>query len=116
MGKIMKKGLIVNIYRSYLGQDRLSVLPSGVTRVIAFGENIPEIFEESKDMPAVHIRAGKSKGTVVAVPNGHEHKLPMYGGSFVSTSDSRFSSAVAKLLGTEHFYGAIPLCDRVEMS
>ena len=37
----------------------------------------------------------------------------MMGGNYAATSDSRFSDKVEQMLG-HHFYGAVPIHDRVE--
>ena len=50
-----------------------------------------------------------STGTAVAVLGGGS----MMGGNYAATSDSRFSDKIEQMLG-HHFYGAIPIHDRVE--
>jgi hypothetical protein len=73
-------------------------------------------FEPKADRPAVMLC--KHAGHVVARPvdpeTGKVIEGVMFGGAFISTSDSRFRQAVESLLGRP-FYGAIPLHDRVEL-
>lgn len=108
----VNKGLLVWVYENEMGEDQLSVLPKGTKRLILCGEGIPEIFEESPDCPAVML-VKNAYNTVKAVPVNAVNKPAMYGGRFVSTSDSRFSDVIENLLG-HRFYGAVPLHDRVE--
>lgn len=65
--------------------------------------------------PLLMLVKGNLPGTVKAVPvDQPEGKTgPMFGGSYIAGSDSRFSEAVEKLLG-HRFYGAVPLHDRFE--
>ena len=83
--------------------------------------NVDGPFEPSENAPAAVLVKGNDPGTVVvrAVRNysasdeTHDVIRGMMGGSYVSTSDSRFSQAVEKIVGGR-FYGAVALHDRVE--
>lgn len=76
----------------------------------------------SFDLPLIVLTAGPL-GTVraqradingVPVASGGDKTVgPMAGGSFVASSDSRFSEEVARVLG-RRFYGAVSLHDRHE--
>ena len=55
---------------------------------------------------------GSRPGNVVCVPVGLEGKA-MFGGAYVTTSDSRFAAAVRRLSGYTHGF-PVALHDRVE--
>jgi hypothetical protein len=50
---------------------------------------------------------------VKVIPEEAEGKQTMMGGNYAATSDSRFSDKIEEMLGV-HFYGAVPIHDRVE--
>lgn len=77
--------------------------------------NAPGPFEPSDDAPAVELVPGNLPGTVKAVPTDKPEGAvgPMMGGSYIATSDSRFSELASSICGTK-FYGAVPLHDRYE--
>ena len=111
-------GLFASIYRAEHNSS-LNVF-GGFTKVTLV--NVDGPFEPSPDAPAAMLCPGNLRGTVVIRPveildagDPHESK-PLrgaMGGAYVATSDSRFSEACEKMLGTR-FYGAVPLHDRVE--
>lgn len=122
-------GLIVSIYkdkgRSY-SNGGFSERHDEVTVV-----NVEGPFEPTEDRPPVMLVKGNVPGTVKVVPAietpaGYMAAMPgdfagddatgmgpMMGGTYVGTSDSRFSEAVEALLGVP-FYGAVPFHDRFE--
>lgn len=75
-------------------------------------------FKPTFDAPAIKI-VGNTAGTIKAIPYDdtkwrHEKPIgPMMGGSYIATSDSRFSEETERVLGAR-FYGAVPLHDRFE--
>lgn len=85
------KGLICDIFRPAYGGSSNGGISEFANRVTLVGTGIPEIFEVSDDAPAVWIdeRAGHRHVRPVAKePSGHVG--PMFGGTFIYTSDSRF--------------------------
>jgi hypothetical protein len=97
-------GLIVNIYRSdydcelnvFYGKKSVTVI------------NVDGPFEPTEDRPAAIIKDGYSAGSKIIVPaDEYKDGAQMSGGTFASSSDSRFSNAV----GT---YNAVPIHDRRE--
>jgi hypothetical protein len=79
--------------------------------------NVPGPSEPSDDAPPALLKAGNLPGTLKVVPviPGTFAGLvgPMAGGSFIATSDSRFSDACRQIVGGE-FYGAVAFHDRYE--
>ena len=114
----MTKGLIVNIYKTPLTAGCSN---NGVSQfndsAILIGPGIPEIFEAKENTLVLRLERGNLPGTVKIVPVNQPPRScgPMFGGAFVYTSDSRFSSAVDKLCGSQQS-GAVPLHDRFETS
>lgn len=74
--------------------------------------NVPGPFEPSDEYPAVKLVKGY-RNTVKIVPEGVNESSVMFGGSYISTSDSRFSRAVENIIGAD-FYGAVAFHDRIE--
>jgi len=68
-------------------------------------------FEPSDRYPAAKLV--EHVGHAIIQPEGLDHKWLMFGGNYGSTSDSRFSQAIEKLIG-HRFYGAVPIHDRWE--
>jgi hypothetical protein len=118
-------GLIANIYK-HKGQSfsagGISETADQVTVV-----NVDGPFEPSPEAPAVMLVDGNLRGTVRIVPAmqvatwwvpmigtaAPEGKAgPMYGGTVVGTSDSRFCDAVTKLTGVRD--RVVDLHDRYE--
>jgi hypothetical protein len=114
-------GLIANIFKTTYdcSNGGVSSECSEVTIV-----NIEGPFEPTEDRPAV-LLVENAGGTVKIVPavevedaNEYHGKWApklgsMMGGTYVATSDSRFTNAVERLLGSR-FYGAVPFHDRYE--
>lgn len=102
------KGLIVSVYTD---------TPTQPMNVLVIGEGIPEIFSnQGRDLPVVKLVKGNINNTAKIVPvheDGNEIQGTMFGGSFVTTSDSRFRRAVEVITGSV-FFGAVPLHNRIE--
>ena len=106
------KGLRCSIYRPHNGSRALARAPGcsngGISEdydsCVLVGSDIPQIFSPSVDAPMVKLEERYLVGPV-AIPSDQPKGLrgPMFGGSFIYTSDSRFPS--------EH---PIPLHDRWE--
>lgn len=97
-------GLLVNIYRS----DYDSALNAfhGKKRICVV--NIPGPFSPSEDMPAARLEKKGKNCVIIPEAEVPEGKTPyMSGGTFASSSDSRFSQAT-------DMYAAIPIHDRCE--
>ena len=77
--------------------------------------NINAPFDASDKYPSAELVVQQhfNRKTVKIVPTETEGKHTMFGGNYGSTSDSRFSETVEKMLG-HAFYGAVPIHDRVE--
>jgi hypothetical protein len=75
--------------------------------------NIEGPFEPTLESPGVKLVRGAMSGIARIVPIEVEHRCTQMGGNYAATSDSRFSEAVEKIVGTR-FYGAVPVHDRVE--
>lgn len=110
------KGLYVNIFTTKMFKGCAN---GGVSEhydeLLIVGEGIPEIFSAREGEPVLKLEKGpmntvRAKLLPEFAPEG---KCAMSGGAFVSTTDSRFSEAIEKLLG-HGFYGAIALHDRYE--
>ena len=112
----MAKGLTVSIYKnpSYAGCSNNGVSETH-DKAILIGDGIPEIFEAKEGDCVLRLVKGNLAGTVKIVPVDQPEKScgAMFGGSFVYTSDSRFSEACKKLAGV-YVCGAVPLHDRFE--
>lgn len=107
-------GLICGIYRSSLGDCSAGGISSKVNEVTVINAEGP--FDPSKTAPAVELRVKDVGGEpyVYAVPVALDGKWAMAGGTFISTSDSRFSAAVSKLGKRDLMGYAVALHDRVE--
>jgi hypothetical protein len=102
-------GLIAYVYDSPLGNCSNNGLSAKFKKVTV--TNIEGPFEPSADAPAVELvklRWGNIVGKPVSL-KGHS----MFGGAYITTSDSRFNEAVEKLSGYEHGF-PVALHDRVE--
>lgn len=78
--------------------------------------NVSGPFEPDARYPAAKLVPGHLKGTVRVVMDPEKRPGlcgPMFGGSYVACSDSRFSEAVERMLG-HRFNGAVPLHDHYE--
>ena len=75
--------------------------------------------EPSEDCPAVILerhRTLKNAIHAVSVEDKESGKWLMAGGNFLFSCDSRFSEAVARILGNDlfRFHGAVSIHDRIE--
>ena len=107
-------GLLVNVYKS----GDYDCTNGGVSSRFIKGlclTNVDGPFDPSDDYPAAKLvkQTFGFGSSVKVIPEEAEGKSTMFGGNYAATSDSRFSRAVEELLGN-HFYGAIPIHDRVE--
>ena len=85
------KGMLVTVYRSAeFGDTSNGGISARFARVILIGPGFPELFEPTDDAPALYLeeRCGRS----IAVPGERPAGVngPMFGGSFVWSSDARF--------------------------
>lgn len=108
-------GLRAQIYRGSLGDCSNGGISGRVNEVTII--NVEGPFDPTPEAPAVRLVRGNIWGSVKIVvedddSRGPERVGPMFGGTFVATSDSRFADAVDKLIGTRG--GAVALHDRYE--
>lgn len=114
-------GMIVSVLRNAeLGDCTNGGITGKVSRLCVV--NVEGPFEPREDMPAVML-VENAHSTCKIVPaekvsgmDGHWRPIKkwwMMGGNYATTSDSRFSKAVEKLLG-HTFYGAVAVHDRTE--
>jgi hypothetical protein len=105
------KGLIANIFR---GKHKFSGLLSHVDEVTVLDCPDGAIFEATPERPAVklNVRIINGNRVIAAIPLLTDEQAeqvkgmcgPSFGGSYIASSDSRFSAATG-------FYGAIALQD-----
>lgn len=112
-------GLPVSIFRAnYASEPNIFRNVQRLTIV-----NVPGPFEPTEEAPAACLVRGARAGIVRVVParlhesgkwipDTHNHMV-MFGGSYVATSDSRWTAAIEAIIGSA-FYGAVALHDRVE--
>jgi hypothetical protein len=101
-------GLIASIYRSdYDSEMNVFYGKSKVTLV-----NVEGPFNPTEDAPGAKLIQGY-RNTAIIVPADDEFEgVQMNGGTYASTSDSRFQRAVEMLSGVSHF--AVAIHDRRE--
>lgn len=107
-------GLTVDVFRDSSHYDCTNGgMTSRFNRVCLVNVDGPS--EPTLDIPAAVLVKGNLPNTAKVVPEEalNNGDWTMFGGNFVATSDSRFSRAVEAITGY-HFYGAIPVHDRVE--
>lgn len=108
-------GLLAFVYRTPDGVDCTNNgLSYQFERMTVMNADGP--FEPTVDAPACWLVEGAYPGTVKVVvhdPNGERPPRGMMGGNFLSTSDSRFSQAIAAIT-SRNWYGAVPIHDRFE--
>ena len=108
-------GMLVYVYRN--SQRDMDCTNGGVTSKYhtLCVTNVDGPFGPDDDIPAVKLMPGNLPGTVKIVPEEEIEKgsWTMFGGNYASTSDSRFSEKIEKMIGSR-FYGAVPVHDRVE--
>lgn len=107
-------GLLVNVYKS----GNYDCTNGGVSSRNIKGlclTNVDGPFDPCDEYPAAKLvkQTFGFGSSVKVIPEEAEGKQTMMGGNYAATSDSRFSQAVEAMLGN-HFYGAVPIHDRVE--
>jgi hypothetical protein len=101
-------GLIVSIYRD--DYDSTMNVFHGKSQITLV--NVEGPFEPSDKAPAAKLVAGYGKTAIIVPADDEFDGVQMSGGTFASTSDSRFQRAVEKLVGVSHF--AVAIHDRRE--
>ena len=120
-------GLILDVYKSSGRSFSNGGFSERVDEVTVV--NVGGPFEPNEERPAALLLAGNTSDSVKVVPAlkvrtgyvpleakdalGQPGVGPMFGGTFVGTSDSRFSEAIRAILG-RGFYGAVAFHDRFE--
>ena len=105
-------GMIASIYRNDSFSDSSNNgMSSRFTNVTVV--NVEGPYEPTVGRPAVELVKGYVEGTCFIRPTYLGTERPMMGGTYVSTSDSRFHRKVREITGGE-FSGAVPFHDRVE--
>lgn len=91
------RGLLATIYRAADGRDcTLGGISSRVQRVVICGPGIDPIFEATEDAPPMLVTPdgiGDGFHLVPAPEVSGGNGLPMFGGNFAATSDSRIRRA-----------------------
>lgn len=110
-------GLILEVFKCRYGDCSAGGISHDHAEVTAVNCEGP--FDPTPERPAVIIESHVA-GCLRAIPatdDGKPKKFPgagpMFGGTYVACSDSRFSQKVAQLLGHK-FYGAVAFHDRFE--
>lgn len=95
-------GLIASVFRSDMTDCSNKGMSYQFDRVCVVNCDGP-FDPRQDDLPAVVLVPGNLRGTVKAVPlDLHEaKKWTMMGGTFLSTSDSRFSAKIKEIAGPE---------------
>ena len=109
-------GLLVNVYKD--ASSKYDCTNGGVSSRNIKGlclTNVDGPFDPCDEYPAAKLvkQTFGFGSSVKVIPEEAEGKQTMMGGNYAATSDSRFSDKVAQMLG-HHFYGAVPIHDRVE--
>lgn len=108
----MSQGLIVSVYRN----ARLSGCTNGPTaqadEVLLVGPKVPPVFE-ANGRPAFMLVRGVLGRTIAVPADAENHGHLMFGGNFISSSDSRFSEA-ARQIDPQWNGWTIPVFDRDE--
>ena len=101
-------GLLVSIYRSDY-DSTMNVFHKKTKLVLV---NVSGPFEPTADAPAAKLVQGYGKTAIIVPEDSEFNGVQMNGGTFASTSDSRFQRAVEDLVGVSHF--AVAIHDRRE--
>jgi hypothetical protein len=102
-------GLIVSIYRA--DYDSTMNVFHGKSRITLV--NVDGPFQPTENAPAAKLVAGYGNTAIIVPADETEFDgVQMMGGTFASTSDSRFQRAVEKLVGVSHH--AVAIHDRRE--
>jgi len=109
------RGLRLDIFKSNGQSFSNGGVSSKVNSVTLVGPGVPEISLASDESPAVVFQDGPyDTMRVVPLDLVEQKKWTMFGGTFVYTSDSRFTEAVRKFFEVEDASVALKLFDRVE--
>ena len=105
-------GILVYVARTTLGDCTAGGISS--TNDTLCVENINGPFNKDQNGPALYLTKG-FQGTVKLITQREldTGNVGMFGGNFASSSDSRFSKAVEKVIG-QRFHGAVAIHDRFE--
>lgn len=112
-------GLLVDVYRSNLGDCTLRGISSKATSLCLV--NVDGPFQPDHHTPAAMLVKGNGPKLVKIVPAEWldigewvpTGRWVMMGGNYAATVDSRFHRAVEKITGSSS-YGAVPIHDRIE--
>jgi len=102
------KGLIVGILEDkYIGNCSNAGISKTHKALVLVGDDIPQVFEATDDMPAVKLVRRNIGGVeyIHVQPVNNSDRAYMAGGSFIYSTDSRFRSIISY---------PISLHDRVE--
>tara|TARA_R110000824_G_scaffold167884_1_gene344954 strand:- start:50 stop:430 length:381 start_codon:yes stop_codon:yes gene_type:complete len=116
-------GLHANIYRSHYSDASNGGISSEHEQVTVVNCDGP--FEPCDKYPPVMLVKGHHEFSIKIVPVDQKHLentgefIPtkswyMFGGTFVSTSDSRFSDKVSEIIGQRVYSQCVPFHDRTE--
>ncbi len=88
------KGILLTVLRSSLGDCTNNGITSKENTIMLVGEGVPEIFEVKEgecylELETMH--TGNKRCKVINDPRGKKTHMGMFGGNYVTTSDSRFS-------------------------
>ncbi len=107
-GQGFPMGLIVSIYRAeYDSSMNVFYGKSKVTLI-----NVDGPFEPTAEAPAAKLVQGYGKTAIIVPADDFTDGFQMMGGTYGSTSDSRFARAVEALTGVSHV--AVAIHDRRE--
>jgi hypothetical protein len=102
------KGLLVSVLRDAEYQGQPQQATENYSGFVLTGDGLPEIFTPSEDHPEMRLVPGNLPNTWKAVPASLDDVgWTMFGGHYVTTSDSRLSYVIGKP-------AVVPVHDRVE--
>tara|TARA_B110000879_G_C10861770_1_gene389488 strand:+ start:68 stop:412 length:345 start_codon:yes stop_codon:yes gene_type:complete len=112
-------GMIASVFRSSIGDCSMNGISSNFNDVTVV--NVDGPFTPTEDRPAVMLLQGAFEGTIKVVPAIHmrddtyqeDRRWSMFGGTYIATSDSRFSEKCKQITG-QRYYGAVAFHDRFE--
>ena len=109
----MSKGLIVEVFRSARSGGSTNGATAYAQEVLITGENIDQVFD-AQARPEYHLARGPL-GQPIAIPAEYEGVYAgrlMFGGNFLSSSDSRFGEAAREI--SQYHRGPVMVFDRDE--
>lgn len=101
-------GLLISVYRSDY-DSKMNVFHGKRQLVLV---NVEGPFQPSENAPAAKLVQGHGKTAIIVPADEGFEGVQMNGGTYGSTSDSRFQRAVESLVGVSHF--AVAIHDRRE--